>query len=157
MQIRSIKARVAITLATTLLCFLAAELSLAHSGRTNSDGCHNNRKTGGYHCHGIKRHSKVHKPYKATSSYSSSSLSRSYKDPRKSYPELDKNLVRETQRLLNLLGYKAGPEDGVMGKKTASAIRIFELDHIIPITGLPSEELLVVLRKEAAEDVAKSN
>ena len=23
----------------------------AHSGRTNSSGCHNNRKTGGYHCH----------------------------------------------------------------------------------------------------------
>jgi hypothetical protein len=23
----------------------------SHSGRTNSEGCHNNRKTGGYHCH----------------------------------------------------------------------------------------------------------
>ena len=23
----------------------------AHSGRTNSSGCHNNRKTGSYHCH----------------------------------------------------------------------------------------------------------
>ena len=22
-----------------------------HSGRTNAQGCHNNRKTGGYHCH----------------------------------------------------------------------------------------------------------
>ena len=25
-----------------------------HSGGTNKDGCHNNRKTGGYHCHGSK-------------------------------------------------------------------------------------------------------
>ncbi len=24
----------------------------AHSGRTNSSGCHNDTKTGGYHCHG---------------------------------------------------------------------------------------------------------
>lgn len=24
----------------------------AHSGRTNSSGCHNDRKNGGYHCHG---------------------------------------------------------------------------------------------------------
>ena len=24
----------------------------AHPGRTNSEGCHNNRKTGDYHCHG---------------------------------------------------------------------------------------------------------
>ena len=23
----------------------------AHGGRTNSQGCHNNRKTGDYHCH----------------------------------------------------------------------------------------------------------
>jgi len=26
----------------------------SHSGRTNSEGCHNNRKTGGYHCHNSK-------------------------------------------------------------------------------------------------------
>ena len=25
--------------------------ALSHGGRTNSSGCHNNRKTGGYHCH----------------------------------------------------------------------------------------------------------
>lgn len=24
----------------------------AHPGGLNSEGCHNNRKTGGYHCHG---------------------------------------------------------------------------------------------------------
>lgn len=37
-----------------LLTFCTMFLSLsiyAHSGRTNSSGCHNNRKTGGYHCH----------------------------------------------------------------------------------------------------------
>ena len=26
----------------------------AHGGGTNADGCHNNRKTGDYHCHGAK-------------------------------------------------------------------------------------------------------
>ena len=29
----------------------------AHPGRTNSEGCHNDRKNGGYHCHGAKRKS----------------------------------------------------------------------------------------------------
>ena len=24
----------------------------AHGGRTNAEGCHNDRKNGGYHCHG---------------------------------------------------------------------------------------------------------
>ncbi len=24
---------------------------IAHSGRTNKDGCHHDKKNGGYHCH----------------------------------------------------------------------------------------------------------
>jgi hypothetical protein len=44
---------------TAALCALAALFgtspALAHSGGTNADGCHNNRKTGDYHCHGAKR------------------------------------------------------------------------------------------------------
>lgn len=27
----------------------------AHGGRTNAQGCHNDRKNGGYHCHGGRR------------------------------------------------------------------------------------------------------
>lgn len=35
-----------------LFCATIFSISLcAHSGRTNSSGCHKNRKTGGYHCH----------------------------------------------------------------------------------------------------------
>ena len=30
---------------------LAAGFAQAHSGGTDSAGCHNDRKTGGYHCH----------------------------------------------------------------------------------------------------------
>ncbi len=28
-----------------------ASIALAHSGGTNSDGCHHDHKRGGYHCH----------------------------------------------------------------------------------------------------------
>jgi hypothetical protein len=34
---------------------LSAGPAAAHSGRTNAEGCHNERATGGYHCHGTKR------------------------------------------------------------------------------------------------------
>lgn len=34
-----------------LLVLTVPTLTFAHSGRTNSSGCHNNTKTGGYHCH----------------------------------------------------------------------------------------------------------
>lgn len=29
----------------------ASESVISHSGRTNKDGCHNDRKRGTYHCH----------------------------------------------------------------------------------------------------------
>lgn len=34
----------------TLICLPA--LAFAHGGGLNAEGCHNNRKTGDYHCHG---------------------------------------------------------------------------------------------------------
>ena len=35
----------------SLLLFAIPVASDAHSGGLNKDGCHNNRKTGDYHCH----------------------------------------------------------------------------------------------------------
>jgi hypothetical protein len=43
-------------------CFLLISMAqpvFAHGGRTNAEGCHNNRKTGEYHCHGAGTISKV--------------------------------------------------------------------------------------------------
>jgi hypothetical protein len=34
------------------LLALAAPVAFAHGGRTNAQGCHNDRVHGGYHCHG---------------------------------------------------------------------------------------------------------
>lgn len=39
------------TILTTLLLTMFSTLSFAHSGGTNSAGCHNDRKNGTYHCH----------------------------------------------------------------------------------------------------------
>ena len=36
----------------SLLAIVPAAPLLAHSGRTAADGCHNDRKHGGRHCHG---------------------------------------------------------------------------------------------------------
>ena len=36
------------------LIFFSLTLAKAHSGRTDSSGCHNDRKNGGYHCHKAK-------------------------------------------------------------------------------------------------------
>lgn len=34
-----------------LVLAMTATSALAHSGGTNSSGCHNETRTGGYHCH----------------------------------------------------------------------------------------------------------
>lgn len=38
----------------SLLLLLASPLASAHPGGLNAAGCHNNRSTGEYHCHGGK-------------------------------------------------------------------------------------------------------
>ena len=38
-----------------LLMLVLISFAYAHGGRTNSEGCHNNRKTGDYHCHESKK------------------------------------------------------------------------------------------------------
>ena len=46
--------RLALALPLSLLA-LPPEPALAHPGGLNAEGCHNNRKTGGYHCHRNRR------------------------------------------------------------------------------------------------------
>lgn len=46
----------------------AGSPALAHPGGLNGEGCHNNRKTGGYHCHGGSSSSPSTKPKKRPSS-----------------------------------------------------------------------------------------
>lgn len=40
------------TVLLTSIIFFQAAVASAHPGGLNREGCHNNRKTGDYHCHG---------------------------------------------------------------------------------------------------------
>jgi len=40
-----------------LIIFFTVSVLYSHSGRTDANGCHTNRKTGQYHCHGSKKSS----------------------------------------------------------------------------------------------------
>ena len=53
--------------------------------------------------------------------------------------------IHAVQARLTQLGYDPGPVDGVMGGKTAAAIRRFQSDHGIPQTGRPTPQLLAQL------------
>jgi hypothetical protein len=49
--------------------------------------------------------------------------------------------VAAVQRLLGALGYRPGPVDGMTGALTRNAIRAFEIDRALPVTGTPSPAL----------------
>ncbi len=49
--------------------------------------------------------------------------------------------VRNIQAALARLGYAPGPADGVAGPQTRSAIRAYQREHGLAVTGSPSESL----------------
>jgi hypothetical protein len=58
------------------------------------------------------------------------------------------DIIKEVQSGLASLGYKPGPADGVMGKKTQMAIKAFQQKVGIPIDGQISQELLLRITEE---------
>lgn len=67
-------------------------------------------------------------------------------------PEQTVALIENVQRILGNMGYEAGPVDGIMGGMTRSAIRAFERDRELPVTGRISGRLL----KEISEATGTS-
>jgi peptidoglycan hydrolase-like protein with peptidoglycan-binding domain len=59
------------------------------------------------------------------------------------------SFVADVQQKLNVLGYEAGPNDGLMGPRTRKAIRAFQKDAGLPVTGEIDSELLTHLESSA--------
>ncbi len=58
------------------------------------------------------------------------------------------------QKALNQIGYGPVPEDGVTGEATIAAIRRFELDNGLPITGAAGDTLIERLVSIGAMEAA---
>ncbi|WP_209000094.1 L,D-transpeptidase [Pannonibacter tanglangensis] len=67
-------------------------------------------------------------------------------------PRAAGNEVQRAQALLNRMGFEAGFEDGVMGRRTRDAIRRFQEGAGLPATGNLSPSLLKALYRDAGED-----
>ena len=57
-------------------------------------------------------------------------------------PKYDQQLVADTQRQLNRLGYKVGAVDGLYGNGTRRAIEGYQKDQNLEVNGAPSQLLL---------------
>lgn len=127
---------------TSLLCASA----YAHGGGLNAQGCHNNRKTGGYHCH----RAPLKPAYKRTTpqQYNSSgaaSLSTSQ----------NTEIILTAQYMLSGLGYDVGTPDGVLGVKTQQAILFFQREQSLLLTGRADQTLLLNLAKATQKQLQK--
>ena len=70
---------------------------------------------------------------------------------------LPASAVAEIQWLLNRLGYLNAESDGVMGPKSTAAIRRYQGDRGLAVTGVPSIELLSKLRAERISEPGATN
>ena len=59
--------------------------------------------------------------------------------------------TRQIQLGLKRQGYDPGPIDGLMGRRTANAIRAFQRDHGLAVNGMPSRTVYEMLSAAAAE------
>jgi peptidoglycan hydrolase-like protein with peptidoglycan-binding domain len=57
--------------------------------------------------------------------------------------------ITEAQKLLVKLGFNIGTPDGKMGSRTANAIRLFQLQSGLKVTGEVSAELLDAMRQKS--------
>jgi len=61
-------------------------------------------------------------------------------------PSSESMTVLQVQQRLIELGYNPGPADGIMGKSTVSALKKFQQDNSLSITGRADSETVAKLR-----------
>ncbi|MCZ6814487.1 MAG: peptidoglycan-binding domain-containing protein [Alphaproteobacteria bacterium] len=61
-------------------------------------------------------------------------------------PLNSKRTIRSIQSRLSKLGYRPGPIDGKMGRRTRAAIKSYQRRHRLSVTGRPNRQLLAALK-----------
>ncbi|MCV0424260.1 MAG: L,D-transpeptidase family protein [Roseibium sp.] len=64
-------------------------------------------------------------------------------------PQRAPNPMKVMQRLLNRMGFDAGPVDGVVGRKTRAAIRLYQEGAELPVTGRVTDALVARVQADA--------
>lgn len=135
---------------------LTSQFAFAHGGGLNREGCHTNRKTGDYHCHGSSARSsepsREPSPAPASSRRGSPSprpvaASLLTSQPSPTAPERD--LVRAAQLLLQALGYTPSLL-GAADERTTAAVRAFQKAEAMRADGVVTEYLVLRLAEKVA-------
>jgi hypothetical protein len=144
-----------VVFAATFSALALVATLLGHGGGLDANGCHNNRKTGEYHCHGKRSTGQEGRPSRPSLPVAASpAVPLELPVARRPAVE-ERELVVATQILLTALGYEPGPAEGELTATTVSAIRKFQRDAYLSADGRLTGGLLVrlaeaVLRRESA-------
>ena len=139
-----------ITSVAALILLLFPLSAKGHGGGLDRNGCHTNRKTGEYHCHGTPA------PSAAPSSGSRGSgpspavrrISADAPTVQSSATSPERDLVRTAQVLLRSVGYQPTML-GSLDDRTRTAIRAFQRAKNIEATGVVDEYLVLRLAEAA--------
>lgn len=118
---------------------------MGHGGGLDANGCHHDRKNGGYHCHrGPSLSAPVSSPARASTVRRASSSSKSSAPTLLASPagRTGDARVLTIQKILLHLGYNPGAATGRMNPQTQFAIMRYEEDEGLPITGKASATML---------------
>ena len=124
----------------TIILLSIPSFAGAHGGGLNSEGCHNDRKRGTYHCHRSS-----YTPKSASSFSSSRSSSFTNYNKASNSAKYNNTKISSIQTLLKHNGYNVGAVDGKFGTKTRKAIESFQRDNRLIVTGLPTDQLILEL------------
>jgi len=153
---RRLQAHVVLVVLLCQLTFISN--AIGHGGRLNSSGCHNVRKTGGYHCHRSNysppktktRVTTVTQPSpRVSSKLNTQELERRLDIPSKDLSSREKAI--EAQRYLAYLGFKFGVVDGLVGPKTRAAIQAYQRTRGLVVDGRITNYLLGHLAHEISQ------
>lgn len=132
------------TVATIALTVLVSPSLTGHGGGLDKNGCHTNRKTGDYHCHGggglsssAPAPAPAIRPASAVTVHSASPTSR------------EGDLIRAAQVLLRALGYSPTML-GTLDERTLAAVRGFQRAENITADGVVTEFLVLRLAEKVS-------
>jgi Putative peptidoglycan binding domain len=128
--------------AAVSMLLVVPSTAAGHGGGLDRNGCHTNRKTGEYHCHGAAAAPPAAKPSPAPVSARSVAV-------HASATTSDRDLIRAAQILLHALGY-APSLLGSADARTQAAVRTFQRAENLSATGTIDEYLLVRLATKVA-------
>ena len=106
-----------------LMLFFSVK-SYTHSGRTNSSGCHNNRKTGGYHCHRYSPQSQKNSIFNSSEQKINRTINSYQENPIQLHSQVDDTITCQLEYLARV-SYKDGKITRSTIKEKAKSPTVF--------------------------------